>query len=188
MRNALIINCSPVKTGATAEIARIVAEKLTGTYNVRSICIDDFDFGFCTGCRSCHNTAKCVLNDDIPLIIDEFENADVIVSVSPSYWADVPGQFKSFIDRCTPWCNTHEPHAKISRGKKGYAIALRTGPGMKECERIIQSIEHFYGHMEIEACASLGLCSIEFKSQVEARKMEIIKFCDEISRQGKPCL
>ena len=47
------------------------------------------------------------------------------------------GQFKAFIDRCTPWCNTHEPHAALLLGKKGYAIALRTGPGMKECEHII---------------------------------------------------
>ena len=71
----LIMNCSPVRNGATAEIANIV------------------------------------------------------ISVSPSYWADVPGQFKSFIDRCTPWCNTHEPHAKISSGrfhlKMGFAEVNR---------------------------------------------------------------
>jgi len=85
----------------------------------------------------------------IEKIMDEYDVADIIVSVSPSYWADIPGQFKAFIDRCTPWCNTHEPHASIRPGKKGYAIALRTGPNMPECERIIGSIEHFYGHLEI---------------------------------------
>ena len=36
------------------------------------------------------------------------------------------------IDRCTPWCSTHEPHATIKRGRNGYAIALRTGPNMPE--------------------------------------------------------
>lgn len=100
--------------------------------------------------------------------------------MSPSYWADIPGQFKVFIDRCTPWCNTHEPHAKISSGKKGYTIALRTGPGMGECERIIVSIEHFYGHMEIECCDSLGLCSVEYKEDLDCRKEEIIEFCSKI--------
>lgn len=35
------------------------------------------------------------------------------------------------------WCNTHEPHATIPSGKKGYVIALRTGPNMPECEKII---------------------------------------------------
>ncbi len=44
---ALIINCSPVKTGATAEITRIVSEQLSDRMTVRSICIDDYQFGFC---------------------------------------------------------------------------------------------------------------------------------------------
>lgn len=174
---ALIINCSPVKTGATAEITRIVSEQLSDRMTVRSICIDDYQFGFCRGCRSCHLSAKCILDDDIPLIMKEFDQADVIICVSPSYWADIPGQFKAFIDRCTPWCNTHEPHAAIDAGKKGYSIALRTGPGMKECERIISSIEHFYGHLEIECCGHLGLCSVEYKEALQDRMDEIEAFC-----------
>ena len=112
--------------------------------------------------------------------IAEFEKADVIVCISPSYWADIPGQFKAFIDRCTPWCNTHEPHAALSSGKRGYTIALRTGPSMKECERIIGSIEHFYGHLEIECCGSMGLCSIEYREEVADRQDEILKFCESI--------
>jgi len=107
-----------------------------------------------------------------------FERADVIVCVSPSYWADVPGQFKAFIDRCTPWCNTHEPHATLSGGKRGYAIALRTGPGMPECQRVMSSIEHFYGRLEIERCGSLGLCSVEYREAVEPRRAEIVRFCE----------
>ena len=178
----LIINCSPVRTGATAEITKLVSEQLSNRYCVKSICIDDYAFEFCKGCRTCHNTAKCVMSDAtvIETILDEYDAADIIVSVSPSYWADIPGQFKAFIDRCTPWCNTHEPHASIKAGKKGYAIALRTGPNMPECERIIGSIEHFYGHLEIESVGDLGLTSIEYKADVEPRKQEIIEFCRTI--------
>lgn len=47
--NALIINCSPVRTGATAEIVRVVSEQLSDGYSVRCICIDDYSFGFCSG-------------------------------------------------------------------------------------------------------------------------------------------
>ena len=179
-KNVLVINCSPVRTGATAEIVRIISESLSEQYNVRRICIDDYTFGFCKGCRNCHTTAKCIQNDDIPIIVNEFEWADVIVSVSPSYWADIPGQYKAFIDRCTPWCNTHEPHTAISKGKKGYAIALRTGHSMKECERVIQSIEHFYGHLEIECVGKLGLCSVENKIDAVSRRQEIENFCGKI--------
>lgn len=177
---ALVINCSPVRNGATAEIVRIVLEELSARYETKSICIDDYEFSFCKGCRSCHETARCVQNDDIDRIMEEFDSADIIVSVAPSYWADIPGQFKAFIDRCTPWCNTHEPHAAIKSGKKGYSVALRTGPSMRECERIIGSIEHFYGHLEIECCGSLGLCSVEYREAVEPRKAEITAFCGNI--------
>lgn len=109
----LIMNCSPVRNGATAEIVNIVTACLEKKHDVKNICIDDYDIKYCKGCRTCHNTAKCVQNDDVDRIIEQYEWADIVISVSPSYWADVPGQFKSFIDRCTPWCNTHEPHAKM---------------------------------------------------------------------------
>ena len=180
MMKVLIINCSPVRNGATDEIVHIAANCLNEKYEVNSICIDDFNFHFCTGCRSCHTTAKCMWQDDIDKIIAHYEWADIILSVSPSYWADIPGQFKAFIDRCTPWCNTHEPHATIGSGKKGYSITLRTGNSMKECDRIIESIEHFYRHMEIECCDNLGLCSIVSKEDVDMRKNVILDFCNQI--------
>lgn len=179
---ALVINCSPVRKGATEAICGIIRDELSPRYDVKSICIDDYYFAFCKGCRACHQTASCVMDDAqvIRDIMNEFDEADVIVSVAPSYWADVPGQFKAFIDRCTPWCNTHEPHAKIKAGKKGYAVALRTGPNMPECERLIGSIEHFYGHLEIERSGHLGLTSVEYKEDVEPRRQEIIDFCKTI--------
>ena len=43
---ALIINCSPVRTGATAEIVKLVSEQLSNKYSVKSICIDDYVFAF----------------------------------------------------------------------------------------------------------------------------------------------
>ena len=147
----LVMNCSPVRNGATAEIVNIVTARLEKKHD-----------------------------DDVDRIIEQYEWADIVISVSPSYWADIPGQFKAFIDRCTPWCNTHEPHAKISSGKKGYVIALRTGPSMKECERIIASIEHFYGHMGIECCDRMGLCSVEYKEDLECKKEELVEFCSNI--------
>lgn len=179
---ALIINCSPVRNGATARIAEIIGDELKSRYEIKNICIDDYSFAFCKGCRACHKTASCVMSDASVIrdIMNEFDAADIIVSVAPSYWADIPGQYKAFIDRCTPWCNTHEPHATIKPGKKGYAVALRTGPNMPECERLIGSIEHFYGHLEIERAGHLGLTSVEYKEDVEPRKDEIINFCRTI--------
>ncbi|MCR5304940.1 MAG: flavodoxin family protein [Oscillospiraceae bacterium] len=180
--NALILNCSPVRDGATAEIVRTVSEAAALRFQTKTVCIGDYDFRFCKGCRRCHETAECVMQPDgADLLMDEFAHADVIVCVSPSYWADIPGQFKAFIDRCTPWCNTHEPHKALPAGKKGYVIALRTGLNRSECERIIGSIEHFYGHLEIECCGSLSLTGIEYREAVSGRMDEIRAFCSKIN-------
>ncbi|GKX66370.1 hypothetical protein [Inconstantimicrobium mannanitabidum] len=65
----LVMNCSPVRNGATGEIVNIVIDCLKVRYDVRSICIDDFDISFCKGCRTYHNTSKCIQHDDINRII-----------------------------------------------------------------------------------------------------------------------
>lgn len=177
----LIINCSPVRDGATAYFASLAAEELKGSGEVKAVCIDDFDFSFCLGCRSCHKTARCVTEDGVQQLVSLIGQADRLICISPSYWADVPGQFKAFIDRCTPWCNTHTPHASVGSGKKGLTIVLRTGPNMKECERLISTVEHFYGHMEIEPCGSLGLCGVEDRSDAEARADEVRDFLSSVT-------
>ena len=60
------------------------------------------------------------------------------------------------------------------------ALVINCSPSKPECERIIHSIEHFYGHLEIQALKSLGLCSVEYKENVGPRKKEIIEFCEDI--------
>ena len=102
----LVINCSPVRNGATAEIVNLVKEYVEEDNIVKTVCIDDFEIKMCKGCRKCHETAECFQKDDVVKLMEIYDWADKIVSVSPSYWADIPGQFKVFIDRCTPWCNT----------------------------------------------------------------------------------
>ena len=86
----LIMNCSPVRDGATAEIARMAAENLETRHEVRSVCVDDYVISFCRGCRVCHTTAQCFMRDDMDRLIREYEWADIILSVSPSYWAAMP--------------------------------------------------------------------------------------------------
>ena len=98
--NILIINCSPVRNGATAEIVNLVKEHVEEGNVVKSVFIDDYDIKSCKGCRKCHETAKCFQEDDVDKLMVMYDWADKIVSVSPSYWADIPGQFKVFIDRC----------------------------------------------------------------------------------------
>ena len=51
---------------------------------------------------------------------------------------------------------------------------------MHECERIIRTVEHFYGHLHIECCGSLGLCAVECREDVAPHRAEIGAFCTNI--------
>jgi len=72
---------------------------------------------------------------------------------------------------------------QLSGGKKGYAIALRTGPNLPECERVISSIEHFCGHLEIACCGHLGLTCVEYQQDVAKHEAEILAFCREMMKR-----
>ena len=47
----LVINCSPVRNGATAEIVKIVTDCLKKRHNVKNICIDDYDINIGEECN-----------------------------------------------------------------------------------------------------------------------------------------
>ena len=88
---ALVMNCSPVKDGATAAMVDIVAECLRPRYEVETACIDDYQIGFCKGCRTCHKTAKCVQRDDVERLMGQFEQADRMISrIAARGWRGVP--------------------------------------------------------------------------------------------------
>jgi multimeric flavodoxin WrbA len=173
----LIINGSPVKQGATAEITSIIAGKLSNENPCETVCLGDLEINFCTGCRSCHTTAVCHIKDGVNTLLEKMDEADCIVFVVPSYWADVPGQLKVFFDRCTPYSNTHQPHLALKPGKTAYAIALRTGLNEKECLNIIESIRHYCGHMEIGFIDSFCMCGINGREDIISRSDEIMDYC-----------
>ena len=74
---ALIINCSTVRNGATAEIVRLVSEQLCSRYETKAVCIDDYHFAFCKGCRNCHRTAECIQNDDVEILMEELVEVEL---------------------------------------------------------------------------------------------------------------
>lgn len=79
----LVINCSPVRNGATAEIVSIVKKCVEKENTVDTVCIDDFEIKLCKGCRKCNEIAECFQEDDVVKLMKKYDWADRIVSVPP---------------------------------------------------------------------------------------------------------
>jgi len=60
------------------------------------------DLKFCVGCLACQETRRCVLQDDAVWIAEKVRNADTLVFVTPIYYYEMSGQFKTLLDRLNP--------------------------------------------------------------------------------------
>lgn len=173
----LLLNASPKSTGATQEILSIVNSQIPSAVTTKIVCLGDLNIQYCKGCKTCYNTCQCTINDDMISLINQLDEADIVVIAAPSYWGDVPGQFKVFIDRCTVYSETNPNpnHKTLKPDKKCYAIALRTGTRPIECEHIIKTIAHWCGHMKIDMADSMFFCEINDKEDIVSRKGDILK-------------
>ena len=102
----------------------------------------------CLGCLKCMEKKWCVIeNDDWGSIAEKMLDAEVLVMGSPTYYYDVTGQLKNFIDRTYSLY-----HDRRLSGKKGIAVAVNATMG---AERAAATIEGFLGAHEFKSLGSV---------------------------------
>ena len=102
MSRVIIINGSPRKNGVDSNIASMISEEFSAkghTVDVLDIC--RLSINGCTGCMSCRKTGTCVQDDDMNGIIGKIRESDMLILMSPIYFAAETGQMKIFTDRLT---------------------------------------------------------------------------------------
>ena len=57
----------------------------------------------CRACYGCLKTGKCILQDDMQKLYPEFDRADMVVFVSPLYYATLPAQALAVVNRLYPY-------------------------------------------------------------------------------------
>lgn len=148
---ALCINGSPRTRGSTACILENIQKGLeeVGVF-VKYYCLGEVNINYCKGCKECYKEGICIQHDDMDKIIADFKESDIVVIGTPDYWSDVSGQLKVFFDRCTPYANTNANRVQMSKKRYGISVSVREGTTERENTVIVNSIEHFFGHMEVE--------------------------------------
>jgi len=102
----------------------------------------------CLGCDKCREKKWCVIeNDDWGDIVKEVMDADVLVIGSPTYYFDVNGHTKNFIDRTYSLY-----HERKLAGRKGVAVAVHANKG---ASRTIQTLEGFLSTHEFSSLGSV---------------------------------
>ena len=166
---------SPKPKGNTATILDAMERPLRAQgIDVVRYCLGECHINYCLGCKACFNSGLCVQKDDVQPIMQDIAGANVVIVASPSYWGDVTGQLKVFIDRCTPYCN--EKHVNVFAGQhiKGVAVAVRAGKNKKENENLVATIEHFLGHLNIPLVSRFTVEGVDTEEDLK-NKTEILQ-------------
>lgn len=125
---------SPRKGNTQAMLERIMEGAESEGHEGELVLLKDLEIGQCTGCERCRETSECVIRDDMRGIYPKLREADVIVLGSPSYWDNVSGIMKVFMDRTDPlW------HRKELQGKG----AVLVGTGSVSAGKAIDTMHAF---------------------------------------------
>lgn len=99
----IAFNGSPRRNGNTSMLLQTALKELTAQgIQTEEIHVGAVQIQGCTACMQCQKLQNkhCILTDDqVNDCLDKMYAADGIIIGSPTYFADVSGQMKSFLDR-----------------------------------------------------------------------------------------
>jgi multimeric flavodoxin WrbA len=141
------ISGSMRKEGNTTQLIRLVLERCEAAgIKTRFISLAGKKILPCLGCEKCKEKKWCVIeNDDWGDVMERVLECEVLVIGSPTYYYDVCGHLKNFIDRTYSLY-----HDRKLSGRKGVTVAVQASKG---ANRTIQTLEGFLSTHEF---SSLG--------------------------------
>jgi len=149
----------------------------------------------CTGCLLCTmNEGQCVIEDNMQGIYDKLMSADAIVFGAPTYFMDISGAAKCFIDRSMAiFYRGIGPDAELEvlgkrplAGKPAVAVTTVAGSGH---ERAIETLRIFFQINKMNVVAELaepvGMNDVDDMPEVMSRAEEAGKKLGKALKQGK---
>lgn len=153
---------------------------------VKKYYIGNMNIGYCLGCKKCYTDGKCVQDDDVYKMVSDILSSDYVVIATPSYWADVTGQLKTFFDRNTPFGDTNPNRTLVAEKEiKGIAIAVRAGVRQAENDLLLNSIEHYFGHLGIDTVKKVSVLQTNTLDDLLTKHQDKINEIYEIGKSIK---
>lgn len=143
------ISGSMRKEGNTASLVKVILSRCEeGGLKTEFVSLAGKKILPCLGCEKCREKKWCVIgSDDWDAVAKKVLDCDVLVIGSPTYYFDVNGHIKNFIDRTYSLY-----HDRKLAGRKGVAVAVHANKGVS---RTIQTLEGFLSTHEFSSLGSV---------------------------------
>jgi multimeric flavodoxin WrbA len=136
------ISGSMRRDGNTARLVHLILEPVKAA-GIKSqyITLADKVIKPCLGCENCKEEHSCtVKNDDWHKIIEKVLSCEVLILGSPTYYYDINGQTKNFIDRTYSLY-----HDRQLAGRSAVGVTVHADEGGN---RALQTMEGFFSSHE----------------------------------------
>jgi len=98
MKKLLGIIGSPRKLGNSEILVKAISREIGTRHALNLLRLSDFRIAPCIGCYQCLK-GKCVLDDDLGVIIDALADCDAFVLAVPTYFLGANARLKDLLDR-----------------------------------------------------------------------------------------
>jgi multimeric flavodoxin WrbA len=95
----LIVHGSARRGGNSSALANEFGKEAERSYTVEHLHLYGQKIHPCTGCDICKDSGVCHFNDDMKLLVNQFEESDAVCLASPVYWWGISAQAKAYVDR-----------------------------------------------------------------------------------------
>ena len=131
----LAIVGSPRPKGNTSYLVdQALQEAAACGLETEKIVLTEYRVNPCDGHENCASFSVCKHDDDVPMILDKFIDADGIILGSPVYYYNITAQMKAFVDR-NYFLYTHGiPKKMLCAG----LIIIGAGAGLEQTFRTLR--------------------------------------------------
>ncbi len=115
---------------------------------VTLVVLRTLNFGQCCGWSDCYYENRCIVKDTLTPLFDQLDTADGIILASPTYFDNVSGIMKNFMDRTNPYCKPPR-----YEGKKAALVCIG-GASEKSIAKCTAALEAFCFHHRLDVFGS----------------------------------
>lgn len=130
MGSIVAISCSPRPNGSSAHISDAFLDGAMGlstNYVTLHRPVKFKSLQDCRRCMGCKNSGKCVIDDDLSIVLEDIKNADCVVFSTPVYFDGPTALYKMVEDRMYSFLDTNRV-STLEPGKKAVLIVTSCYP------------------------------------------------------------
>jgi multimeric flavodoxin WrbA len=146
----------------------------SGGNEIEMILLRKMNIKHCGGSSCCEKTEECKIKDDMQGIYPKLLESDVLILGSPSYYNNVTGMMKDFMDRTNPLYFS----LKL-KGKK--VIIVCVGGVSKSAEKCGRILKDFAGIHKMKVVGSIK-AEAEGAGEI-GKNTKVMKKCFDLGRK-----